>query len=115
MPDRTSIVSVAAPYLFPFAIAFVLTLIATPIIRRIAIRLDLYDRPDGGLKPHQKPGPYLGGLAMYLGWLASLLYLAYTDFSSRTTLLWIAFAGTILMITGLIDDLRHLRPRTRLA
>ena len=101
-------------YGLPFAVALIVTLVATPIVRRVAIKLDLYDRPDSGLKPHERPIPYLGGIAIYVGWLAALAWMLPVASGRHAHLGWVALCGTILMLTGLIDDIRHLPPRTRL-
>jgi UDP-GlcNAc:undecaprenyl-phosphate GlcNAc-1-phosphate transferase len=105
-----------AASLLPLAIAFAVTLLATPACRRLAGRVGLLDRPDEGLKPHGRPVPYMGGVAIYLGWLAAV---AWTTMRAPAgawgSLPWIAAGGTLLMLTGLVDDFRHLRPRTRLA
>lgn len=97
-----------------FLVALVTTAVALPIVNKAAISLELYDRPDSGLKPHEKPVPYLGGVAIYLGWLGALVYVAYMVPGARTHLIWIASGGTILMLVGLIDDIRHIRPSIRL-
>lgn len=104
-------------HLAPLAASFIVALLATPIVRRVAVRLELYDRPDGGLKPHQQPIPYLGGVAMYFGWAAAMIASAWLGFrtaASQPSTFWVMLGGTVLMLTGLIDDIRHLRPRTRL-
>lgn len=103
------------PLFLPLVTAVVVTCVATPVVRRVAIALDLFDRPDAGLKPHEAPIPYLGGVAIYLGWLAAVVCAAVMIDDASRTLLAIAVAGTILMLTGMVDDIRHLRPRTRLA
>lgn len=95
-------------------IALATTLVAVPIIRRTAVAFQLYDRPDSGLKPHARPIPYLGGVAMYLGWLAALHAAMWLAPSCRATMPWLVAAGSLLMLTGLVDDLRGLRPGTRL-
>ncbi len=100
--------------LLPLVAGFVVALALGPVVRRAAIRFDLYDRPDGGLKPHQKPIPYLGGLAIFFGWIASIVATACSRDIAMTPLLWLAGGGAILMLTGLIDDIRHLPPKVRL-
>jgi UDP-GlcNAc:undecaprenyl-phosphate GlcNAc-1-phosphate transferase len=101
-------------YLLPLGISLVVTLAMTPVARNLAIRLGIFDRPDAGLKPHEKPIPYLGGVAMYLGWMAAIAWGLYCLPVARWQLTWIAIAGTLLMVTGLIDDMRHLHPKHRL-
>jgi len=94
--------------------AFAGCLVTGPPVRRAAIRLDLFDRPDGGLKPHQNPIPYLGGVAIWIGWLAGMLTGVATGELGSTPALAIAAAMTILMTLGLIDDIRHLPPKLQL-
>ncbi len=47
-------------------------LIATPMVRAIAYRHKIVDKPDDLLKPHGRPVAYLGGVAMFAGLLAGL-------------------------------------------
>ncbi len=100
--------------LVPLIVAIGVTLVAVPAVRRVAIAWSLYDRPDAGLKPHARPIPYLGGVGMYLGWLAALGIVAFRSGRVSPSLGGIVLAGTVLMLTGLVDDLRHLRPGVRL-
>lgn len=108
-------------------LAFGLTLLAVPLVRRIAVAYELYDRPDAGLKPHERPIPYLGGVAIWVGWLA-VVVLGIADWGlgiagwgspngqegSYWPLAWVAVGGSVLMLVGLIDDIRHLPPKLRL-
>src|SRR5262249_50758831 len=97
-----------------FGIALVVSMIATPIVRGLAARWQCYDMPDSGLKPHQKAIPYLGGVAMFLGWVAALAYAVFKLGAASPMVACIGASGTILMLTGLVDDVRHLRPATRI-
>jgi UDP-GlcNAc:undecaprenyl-phosphate GlcNAc-1-phosphate transferase len=102
------------PLLWPLVVSVAVTLAAVPLVRRVAVARELYDRPDSGLKPHGRPIPYLGGVAMYVGWLAALHCAMWVMPACRTALPWVAIAGTVLMLTGLTDDIKHLRPGVRL-
>ena len=96
------------------AIAFLVTLLLTPLCRSFALRRGIVDRPDEFLKPHKKPIPYLGGLAMLGGWGAGLiLAIVYRDLSVGRTLALLA-AGLAIVSLGLFDDLRMTSPRLRL-
>lgn len=101
-------------YLIPL-VSLLGCLVTGPLVRRLAIRLDLFDRPDAGLKPHEKPIPYLGGVAIYFGWLAGILTAVARGDIAPTPALAIAAALTILMLLGLFDDIQHLPPKVRLA
>jgi UDP-GlcNAc:undecaprenyl-phosphate/decaprenyl-phosphate GlcNAc-1-phosphate transferase len=47
-------------------VAFVVALVATPLAARAAVRFHVLDRP-GALKVHERPVPYLGGVAVFAG------------------------------------------------
>jgi UDP-GlcNAc:undecaprenyl-phosphate GlcNAc-1-phosphate transferase len=83
----------------------------TPVLRQAAIRFGIVDRPDGKLKNHRAPVPYLGGIAIYLSFLLSLALTV--DFQREV--LGILLAGAIVVILGLIDDLGALSPAVKLA
>jgi UDP-GlcNAc:undecaprenyl-phosphate/decaprenyl-phosphate GlcNAc-1-phosphate transferase len=77
----------------------------------------IVDRPDEFLKPHGRPIPYLGGVAMFTGWLAGILStLAFTNITVVGFLLTgVALAGFATMLIGLFDDLRVMSPTVKLA
>lgn len=83
----------------------------TPIVRQAAIRFGIVDRPDGKLKNHRSPVPYLGGVAIYLSFLLALAFTA--EFEREV--LGILLAGAIVVLLGLIDDLGVLSPPVKLA
>ncbi|GAA0432363.1 hypothetical protein Acor_76100 [Acrocarpospora corrugata] len=81
---------------------------ATVPVRRFALWSRLTDRP-GGHKAHQRPTPYLGGLAILIATLPPVAFLA-DDPAVRAVLL----GATALALVGLIDDIRPLGPVPRL-
>ena len=95
-----------------FVLALVIALYTTPLMRAAALRFGIVDRPDGRLKKHAQPVPYLGGLAIYLSFLLALT--ATRRFDS-TEVLGMLLAGAIVVILGLIDDLGVLTPGIKLA
>ena len=82
----------------------------TPIVMDAAITYDIVDRPDGNLKQHQRPVAYLGGIAIYLSFLATLALTF--DFSREV--LGLLLAATIVILLGIIDDLKPLGPKVKL-
>lgn len=98
----------------PLLIGFAVTLVMTLALRKAAIAMRWYDLPDGGLKPHTRPIPYMGGIAMLCGWGAVQFVQAYQSESGATVSWIVALGGVMMAITGLVDDRIHLRPRTRL-
>lgn len=62
--------------------------------------------PDGAIKTHKRPTPYLGGFALYVGFLTSLA----VTFSFENQYFLLLVGSTLLFFIGLIDDLTVLRP-----
>jgi len=83
----------------------------TPRVRAAALSFGIVDRPDGRLKKHEEPIPYLGGLAICLAFLVALSL----TFRFSHEVLGILLAGSIVVILGLVDDLGQLGPWTKLA
>jgi UDP-GlcNAc:undecaprenyl-phosphate GlcNAc-1-phosphate transferase len=97
-------------YLLSFALAAVLSAVFTPRVREAAIRFGIVDKPDGRLKNHREPIPYLGGLAICLSFLLTIAL----TFTFNEEVLGLLLAGSIVVILGLIDDLGQLGPWTKL-
>ena len=101
-------------YAAVFGAAFVIALIATPLMRRIARANDIVDRPDQTRKLHARPIAYLGGLAIFLGWFAGVgvSYLlapnqiGFEDqvLSVRSFPLMFVIGAAVITFTGLVDD-----------
>jgi len=104
-------------YITPFLIAFAVGVGFTLIIRKLALKWQMVDRP--GVSPERKiqkaPVPLLGGLAIFLSF--SLVMLGYTLFSGRVLggymlpkyLTGIILGGLLLMIGGFFDDKYNLK------
>jgi UDP-GlcNAc:undecaprenyl-phosphate GlcNAc-1-phosphate transferase len=82
------------------ATALALSLYGTPLAARAALRFGIVDLPDGALKKHRGPTPYLGGLAVYGSFIMTMALVF--DFDQRV--LGLLLAGTILVLLGLVDD-----------
>jgi UDP-GlcNAc:undecaprenyl-phosphate GlcNAc-1-phosphate transferase len=106
-----------AQQFWPVAIlSFGVALVATPICRRVALARGIVDKPDNFLKPHERPIPYLGGVAIFLGWVTGLAVATTLGLNVRPSfMLGVGVAGLAIMVTGLFDDLRVMSPKTKLA
>lgn len=94
-------------YLFAIAlVSFIVTFYVTPLLITFAQKINLLDRPDGLIKFHKNPTPYLGGLAVYTGFITALAL--FFPFENNILLLLVGI--TLLLIVGLIDDLIVLKP-----
>lgn len=84
-------------------IPFVFVALIIPVIKRIAFHVGALDIPDER-KVHKKPMPRLGGLGIYAGFL-----LGYILFGEHTYMMNSILIGSfILIITGMIDDIKPL-------
>jgi UDP-GlcNAc:undecaprenyl-phosphate/decaprenyl-phosphate GlcNAc-1-phosphate transferase len=105
--------------LLAFAVAALTVVSVTPIIKRTALTMGLVDRPDPR-KVHRKPMVRLGGVAMFAGFILSVLVTwslgGFADLPSEKvweTVGLLGGAGAFFLI-GLADDLFDLPPLTRL-
>ncbi len=92
-----------------FLVALSLATCVTPFLRRLALSTGFVDRP-GGHKSHDRPVPYLGGLALIVGVLAGMV----AGPRVENHAIAIAVGAGILGTVGLIDDHRSVEPTTRL-
>lgn len=83
--------------------------VATPVVRMLAWRFRILDVPDSR-KSHQGPTPLLGGIAIYSGFVVSLVSYAVFSPALRSLLL----AGTIILFVGILDDWRETSASLRL-
>ncbi len=106
-------------YLVIFGVAAVVSTLTTPLVRRLAVHIGAVDIPDDR-KVHADPTPTMGGLAIYLALLAGL-GTAYLMPSFRSVFQTSSEAGgvlagaSIVLVIGIIDDLRGLRASSKLA
>jgi UDP-GlcNAc:undecaprenyl-phosphate GlcNAc-1-phosphate transferase len=106
--------------------AFAISLLATPLFRALAIKRNIVDRPDDWLKPHKKPIPYLGGVAIFAGWVGGIMlgewYLSRILPEGKVgplgfgdiKLIGVVVGGLAIMGLGLFDDLRMASPKAKL-
>lgn len=97
-------------YILPFITAAIISLVMTPVARKIAYNIKAIDIPKDERRIHKKPIPLLGGLAIYISTIISILIFLPLD---RTNFC-IIIGSTIIVICGIIDDTRDLSPKMKL-
>ncbi len=103
------------PGIWVFVTALLLGLLATPVFRWLALRKGVWDRPDQAVKIHSSPIPYLGGCAIWLAWTVPvLLYGLVSEDVDWRALGALLAGGLVAFATGLVDDLKEIRPRYKL-
>ncbi|MDX2163806.1 MAG: undecaprenyl/decaprenyl-phosphate alpha-N-acetylglucosaminyl 1-phosphate transferase [Gammaproteobacteria bacterium] len=99
----------ALNYLLSPLVAFAMTMAGLILLKPLAIRLGLVDKP-GGRKHHQGNIPLIGGIAIFFGLGFSLLTLNISLSNYRCFI-----AGCVLLvISGVLDDFKELTPSARL-
>ncbi|MHC4946890.1 MAG: glycosyltransferase family 4 protein [Planctomycetota bacterium] len=102
-----------------FAVAFVVALLLTPIVRRVAVAANIIDHPDETRKTHAYPVAYLGGVAVFfaviVGLGVSYLFLENTPAHYAPVPIAIVIGMVAIMFTGLADDVWGWDPRLKVA
>jgi UDP-GlcNAc:undecaprenyl-phosphate GlcNAc-1-phosphate transferase len=99
-------------YGLSFLTAAALVLYVTPLTIRVANTFKIHDTPDGRLKKHEAPTPYLGGLAVAAAFVITFSLLS-TSESIDYRALGIITGGFMMLLLGLYDDLINLSPSVK--
>lgn len=102
-----------------FLVAFMVTLLMTPIVRRVAVMLEIIDKPDQTRKLHRFPIAYLGGFAVFMGVTAAIIASLFLDSGPAAEFEHVPLAVVIgilaITFTGLADDAYGWDPRLKIA
>jgi UDP-GlcNAc:undecaprenyl-phosphate GlcNAc-1-phosphate transferase len=115
---------VLSNYVYVFYAAFLLSFITTPAMRMVALHFGIIDRPDQVRKLHTAPIAYLGGVAVFVGWLTGLFVSQFMVLHRLETgwpvdsagvahpiiPLSIVMGGLVIVVLGLCDDVWGLPP-----
>ena len=112
-----------ATYFLAFALGWFCVYLLVPVVRKIAIRLDFVDKP-GGRKTQAKPISLGGGIAVFGGAFAAIIFaFFFADWSTSNNLFsendprafaGLALACTATLILGVYDDATNMRGRYKL-
>lgn len=91
-------------------LAFGLSLLITPLVKKWAFKCGALDRPDQR-KVHKRVMPRLGGLAIYLSFLVAVTLTC--DITLQIAGLLVG--GSLIILLGFFDDTRGISPRVKLA
>lgn len=117
---------VLSPNIWVFYAAFCVAFLLTPLMRRVAIYYGIVDRPDNVRKMHREPVAYLGGIAVFLGWLVGVVASQACQWHLGPE--WIPALGFhvaipisvvigafLVVLLGLYDDLFAIGPKWKIA
>ena len=103
-------------YLAIFFVSVALSSLLVPMLRKIAFRWSVLDRPNQSHKTHHESIPYLGGLAIVipvslLVIIGPWIFVENSDYSHRAALFLLP--AIVLALVGLYDDIRNLSASLR--
>ncbi|MFA6809135.1 MAG: MraY family glycosyltransferase, partial [Eubacteriales bacterium] len=96
-------------YIMTFLLAVIIAVIVTPITIILAKRWGIMDYP-GERRVHTIPVPRMGGTAIYVAFWTAVLLKVEID----STVLGLLLGSTIIFIVGIVDDIKGLKPLTKL-
>jgi len=111
-----------AQFIATLLIAFLITFFLTPFVKKAALFFKAIDQPDQR-KVHATPTPRWGGLSIFIGISLSLILAYYFAPSFRKSLFEdghlrelgaIFIACLIMLIVGILDDLKPMKARIKL-
>ena len=97
-------------YILTFAVALGLSLMLTPIVRKMMLKFGILDQPSES-RWHRQPVALMGGIAIFI----SLSLVALLRVELKREILVIMLGGGIIFVLGLLDDLLGTYPRTKFA
>ncbi|MBR6473617.1 MAG: undecaprenyl/decaprenyl-phosphate alpha-N-acetylglucosaminyl 1-phosphate transferase [Firmicutes bacterium] len=92
-----------------FTIAFVISVICTPLAIKIAPLIGAMDIPKDERRMHHSAMPRFGGMAIFLGVLISMLLML----NMSHKIMVILAGGTAMYILGVVDDIKTLKAGTK--
>lgn len=92
-----------------FGLALVLSLVLTPLMRKLALRTGFVDIPVAR-SMHSEPKPYLGGAAIFLAFaVAAMIGGGLRD----PKVVGILTGGSLILLLGIVDDRVRLSPKVK--
>lgn len=92
-----------------FVVAFAFTFASVPIAKIVAGKIGAIDVPRDARRMHKKATPRLGGIAVFFGFLVSLLCFC----GITKDLIAVLIGAIIIVVLGIIDDSRGLSAKVK--
>jgi len=93
---------------YRIAVAFIVTVLMTVILEQLAPRIGMVDHP-GGRKQHAREVPLVGGVAIFFGFIASML-----GDETFYPAIWPLAAMAMMVSIGILDDIHEISARYKL-
>ena len=95
--------------LLALVLAGVVSFATTPLIKALSVKVGAIDVPRDGRRMHDHPIPRMGGLAIFLGFIISVLLLMPLDQPKQGMLL----GAVIIVVLGIFDDIYALSAKLK--
>ena len=92
-------------------ISFLLSYLLTPFVGKVALKLNYLDHPKSN-KVHARPIPLLGGVAIFLAFIITLLLKVHVF--NLPPIIMFSAGCLVLLVVGLIDDKMGMMPSFKL-
>lgn len=102
MKLEPSLIGVVAAAL---VVALLISLVSTPVVKNLAAKVGAVDVPKDNRRMHDHPIPRMGGLAIFFGFVLSVLIFAELTPQLRGMLL----GASMIVVLGIFDDIYDLR------
>lgn len=97
-------------YFFVFFIAAMGSFLMTPLAKKLAYKVGAIDVPKDERRVHKKPIPRMGGVAIYLGFVTSVIMSVGLD----QKIIGMLIGGTLIVLMGIVDDIKPLSAKVKL-
>lgn len=103
-----------AIYVGAFILAFLVASVATPVSKKIAFKIGAVAYPNDR-SMHEKPMPLAGGMAIYFGFILTVLvFVPWIGHEQMTQFTGLVVGASLITIVGLLDDIYELSPKIRI-
>ncbi|MBO4780274.1 MAG: undecaprenyl/decaprenyl-phosphate alpha-N-acetylglucosaminyl 1-phosphate transferase [Selenomonadaceae bacterium] len=103
-------------YSWAFGVALIVSLLLMPAVILLANKTGAMDAPNAR-KVHKKPIPRIGGLGIYAGFMAAIIFVAVKfgiDSGQIKDAVGLLLSGSLIVALGLADDYKNLPAKVKL-
>ena len=87
--------------LLALVLAGMVSFASTPLVKALSVKMGAVDVPKDGRRMHDHPIPRMGGLAIFFGFVVSMLLFVPLDMEKKGMLL----GAVIIVVLGILDDI----------
>jgi len=95
-------------YIISFFLSLAISLVLTPIVRKIMLKLSIIDMPSSE-RWHKRPVALMGGIAIF----TSFTLVALLEVELKRNIMVMLLGGGIIFVLGLLDDLLGTNPKVK--